>query len=97
MLTIFGGPRFADREGWVIFKETKNLDTAKSFMLWLSQSPYWKPWKVSATLLGPADITTVQAISRKAILDLANANPQALQSIMDPPQGGVSDSIATAL
>jgi hypothetical protein len=68
----------------VIFRSAKNFEAGKAFMLWLSQSPKWKPWQVSTAAIGPADVAVVQAISKKAVQDFANGDAQSLSLIMDP-------------
>ena len=81
---MWGETRFEFAGSWVIFRQAKNVEAGRDFLLWLAQSPRWKPMQVSTTSIGPADIAKVQAISRKAVLDLVYGSQQSLWSIMDP-------------
>ena len=76
---------------WVIFRQAKNFEIGKAFMLWLSQSPQWRPMRVSTASISPADIAVVQAISKEAVHDYAGMNRQSLLSIMDPEASHVDD------
>jgi hypothetical protein len=77
---------------WVIFRQAKNFEIGKAFMLWLSQSPQWRPMRVSTASISPADIAVVQAISREAVQGFAGMNRQSLLSIMDPEASHFDDS-----
>jgi len=83
VVTMWGESRFHTNGWWVIFRQAKNFEAGKAFMLWLAQSPRWKPKRVSTASISPADIAAVQAISREAVQDFADRNPQSLGSIMD--------------
>lgn len=76
---------------WVIFRHAKNFEIGKAFMLWLSQSPQWRPMRVSTASISPADIAVVQAISKEAVQDFVDVNPQSLSSIMDPEASHFDD------
>jgi len=76
---------------WMIFRHARNFEAAKDFLLWLAQSPRWKPMQVDTTSIGPEDITKVQAISKKAVLAIAYWSPRSLWSIMDPAGGHFDD------
>jgi hypothetical protein len=76
---------------WVIFRQAKNFEIGKAFMLWLSQSPQWRPTRVSTASISPADIAVVQAISKEAVQDYAGMNRQSLLSIMDPEASRFDD------
>jgi hypothetical protein len=93
VVMMWGRPRF-DREfigSWVIFRQAKNFEAGKAFMLWLAQSPQWKPMQVSTTSIGPEDIAKVQTISKKAVLAIAYGSRHSLWSIMDPAAGHFDD------
>ena len=82
---------FADSWSWVILRQGRNFEAGKAFMLWLAQSPRWKPMQVSTASISPADIAKVQAISKKAVLAIAYGSRRALWSIMDPAAGHFDD------
>ena len=84
VVKMWGQPRFASDGWWVIFRQAKNFEAGKAFMLWLSQSPGWRPMRVSTVSISPADVAIVQAISKEAVQDYVDVNPQSLLSIMDP-------------
>jgi hypothetical protein len=84
VVKMWGQPRFETDGWWVIFRQAKNFEAAKAFMLWLSQAPEWRPMRVSTVSISPADIALVQAISKEAVQDYVDVNPQSLSSIMDP-------------
>ena len=83
VVQMWGQSRFPVNGWWVIFRQAKNSDTAKAFLLWLSQSPQWKPMQVNTASIGKADIVAVQDISKEAVQDYAAANAQSLWSLMD--------------
>ena len=91
VVKMWGRPRLASRGWWVIFRRTKNFEAGRAFMLWLSQSPQWKPMRVSTATIGAADIAAVQAISKEAVHDFAAVNPQSLGLIMDPAASHFDD------
>jgi hypothetical protein len=97
VLKMWGQPRNAVGKmwgpggWWVTFRQAKNFEIGKAFMLWLSQSPQWRPMRVSTASISPADIAVVQALSREAVQDFAGMNPQSLLSIMDPEASHFDD------
>ena len=97
VLMMWGQPRHAVAKlwgpngWWVIFRHAKNFEIGKAFMLWLSQSPQWRPMRVNTASISPTDIAVVQAISKQAVKDFASMNPQSLSSIMDPKASHFDD------
>ena len=91
VMKMWGQPRLESYGWWVIFRQAKNLETSKAFILWLSQSPQWRPTRVSPVSISPADIAVVQAISKEAVQDFAGMNPRSLLSIMDPEASHFDD------
>jgi hypothetical protein len=83
VMKMWGQPRLEYQGWWVIFRQAKNLEASKAFILWLSQSPQWRPMRVSTVSISPADISVVQAISKEAIQDFVDVNPHSLLSVMD--------------
>lgn len=91
VVMMWGRARFEFDFSWVIFRQAKHFEAGKAFMLWLAQSPRWKPMPVSTASIGPVDIAKVQAISKKAVLDIAYGSRRSLWSIMDPAAGHFDD------
>jgi hypothetical protein len=91
VVMMWGRARFEFDFSWVIFRQAKHFEAGKDFLLWLAQSPRWTPMQVSTTSIGPADIAKVQAISKKAVLDIAYGSQRSLWSIMDPSAGRFDD------
>ena len=87
VVTMWGQSRFRTNGWWVIFRQARNFEAGKAFMLWLSQPSHWSPMPVRTTSIGPADIAKVQAISKEAAQGYAAVNPESLKSIMDPAAG----------
>jgi len=84
VVMMWGRARFEFSDSWVIFRKAKNFEAGKDFLLWLAQSPRWRPMQVSTGSIGPADVAKVQALSKKAVLDIAYGSRRSLWSIMDP-------------
>jgi hypothetical protein len=91
VMKMWGQPRLESDGWWVIFRQAKNFEASKAFMLWLSQSPHWRPMRVSTVSISPADIAVVQAISKEAVQDFVDMNPHSLLSIMDPEASHFDD------
>jgi hypothetical protein len=91
VVMMCGRARFEFADTWVIFRHARNFEAAKDFLLWLAQSPRWKPMQVSTTSIGPEDIAKVQAISKKAVLAFAYGSSRSLWSVMDPAGGHFDD------
>lgn len=88
---MWGQPRFEYTGSWVIFPQAKNFEAGKDFLLWLAQSPRWKPMQVSTTSIGPGDVAKVQAVSKRAVLAIVYGSRRSLWSIMDPAAGHFED------
>lgn len=86
-LLMVGESRFAYNGWWTISRNTKNLATAKAFLLWLSRSPSWKPPHVNTNAIGPADIASVQSVSKDALERLESGDTKALSLLLDPDAG----------
>ena len=84
VVEMSGQSRFDYNGWWVIFRRAKSSEAGKAFMLWLARPPQWKPWQVSTAAIGPAAVAAVEAISKKAVQDVAHADAQSLSSVMDP-------------
>lgn len=91
VVMMCGQARFDFAGSWMILRGAKNFEAGKDFLLWLAQSPRWKPMPVNTTSIGPADIARVQAISKKAVLALAYWSHRSLWSLMDPAGGHFDD------
>lgn len=91
VMKMWGQPRLESDGWWVSFRQAKNLEASKAFMLWLSQSPQWRPMPVSTVSISSADIAVVQAISKEAVQDFVDMNPHSLLSIMDPEASHFDD------
>jgi len=93
LVMMWGQPRFdfTSAGSWVIFRQAKHFEAGKDFLLWLAHSPGWKPLPVSTASISPVDIAKVQAISKKAVLDIAYGSRHSLWSIMDPAAGHFDD------
>ena len=87
VVMMWGRARFEFDSSWMIFRQAKHFEEGKDFLLWLAQSPRWKPMPVSTASISSADIAKVQAISKKAVLDVAYGSRRSLWSIMDPAAG----------
>jgi hypothetical protein len=66
LIQMLGRPRFRYNGWWTIFRETKNLEAGRAFLLWLAQSPHWKPLQVTTAALSPQDSAAVQSIAKEA-------------------------------
>jgi hypothetical protein len=91
VMKMWGQPRLESDGWWVIFRQAKNFEASEAFMLWLSQSPQWKPMRVSTVSISPADIAVVQAISKEAVQDFVDMDAHSLLSIMDPAASHFDD------
>ena len=91
VMKMWGQPRLESNGWWVSFRQAKNLEASKAFMLWLSQSPQWRPMPVSTVSISSEDIAVVQAISKEAVQDFVDMNPHSLLSIMDPEASHFDD------
>jgi hypothetical protein len=87
IVEMAGRSRFAYNGWWVMFRNARNPEAAKAFLLWLSQSPRWKPWHVSTATISQADMAAVQAVSKQAVQDFEQADSQSLSSVMDRSGG----------
>jgi hypothetical protein len=68
---------------WLLLAHSKNVRTCHAFMLWLSQSPHWKPWMVGPAAMGQDDKAAVQAVSRAVVKDVALGDLHSLSANMD--------------
>ena len=75
--------RFPYNGSWLSLPRSKNVRAGQAFMLWLSRSPHWKAWKVGAAAMSQADITAVQTISKKAVVDFELGDFHSLSANMD--------------
>jgi hypothetical protein len=75
-LQLYGG-------WWLRFLRAKNVEAANAFMLWLSESPNWKPWRVATTAIGAGDVAAVQAVSKQAVQAFLQRDPHSLSLAMD--------------
>ena len=99
LVEMWGPDRFGDRGWWVVFRQAENFAVGEAFLLWLAQSPHWRPWAVSTNSIAAKDVSTVARLAQEAVQDFANTDAQSLSSIMDPdaahfqhfgPQGTLS-------
>ncbi|MDQ2711777.1 MAG: hypothetical protein M3Y24_05985 [Acidobacteriota bacterium] len=74
VMQMLGPSRFNLNGWWLIFRQSKNLEAAQAFLLWLSRSPHWQPWRVNAAPMEQVDVTAVQAISTEAVKDYLRAD-----------------------
>jgi hypothetical protein len=91
VVMMWGQARFEFTDTRVVFRHARNFEAAKDFLLWLAQSPRWKPMQVNTTSIAPEDIAKVQAISKKAVLAITYGSHRSLWSIMDPAAGHFDD------
>jgi hypothetical protein len=91
VVKMLGQSRFHTSGWWVIFRRAKNFEVGKAFMLWLSQSPHWKPWQAITASISPGDIEAVEGISKEAVHNFADTLPQSRWSIMDPSASHFDD------
>jgi len=76
--------RFSYNGWWNIFRNAKNPEAARAFILWLSQSPHWTPPKLLTQPMAPADFAAVQAVAQDAVSRLLTGGVQAVSLLMDP-------------
>jgi hypothetical protein len=81
---MWGRSRFAFNGWWTIFRGTRNLEAGRAFMLWLSQSPSWKPWNLGTAALTSEDTAAVESIATEAVRNYEYAATAPLVSLMDP-------------
>lgn len=84
VIQMLSPSRFDQNGWWLIFRQSKNFESAKAFLLWLSRSPHWQPWQLATPLMGDSDSAAVQSVSSEAIKDYLRADAQSLSSLMDP-------------
>jgi hypothetical protein len=75
--------RFSDNGSWTIFRQAKNLEASKTFLLWVSRSPHWRPPQLNTKLMGSTDTAAVQSASKDAVRLLNTGNRQSFSALMD--------------
>jgi hypothetical protein len=79
----WGQPRFDTRGWWVIFKDGKHVDQARTFLRWLSRSPHWHPIRVKNTALSVEQIQVIQWISFEALHRIVKGDTAGLDLLLD--------------
>jgi hypothetical protein len=79
---VKGSPRFPTRGWWVIFKDTKHLDQAQTFVRWLIRAPGWQP-RAKNISISTAAIQAVQNAAIAALHDVMSGDQAGLESLLD--------------